>query len=240
MGLRSRLLHWLRAAYVKDKGINMGLSLITRAEYKAYAGISSTSSDATLDSLIPKVSELVKSICRRTFVDYVNDTKIEYSEGGGSTIELEETPVLSVSSVEYSIDYGKTYTSLEEYTNYVFSKKNNNLRPILLSTQPLEVYSSNPYGNTSYGYMPYGSTNDPKFPEAINGYRITYNAGYEILPMDLKLAVFDIITYYIRNDSAVHTSKTLSPNTMQIEYVSSTNLPAHIKRVLDLYTISYN
>ena len=240
MGLRSRLLHWLRAAYVKDKGINMGLSLITRAEYKAYAGISSTSSDATLDSLIPKISELVKSICRRTFVDYVNDTKIEYSEGGGSTIELEETPVLSVSSVEYSIDYGKTYTSLEEYTNYVFSKKNNNLRPILLSTQPLEVYSSNPYGNTSYGYMPYGSTNDPKFPEAINGYRITYNAGYETLPEDLKLAILDLITYYIRNDAAVHTSKNLSPNTMQIEYVSSTNLPASIKRVLDLYTISYN
>ena len=218
----------------------MGLPLVTRVEYKAYQGISSNTSDAVIDSLIPKVSELVKSICRRTFVDYVNDTKIEYSEGGGSTIELEEAPVLSVSSVEFSTDYGKTYTVLEEYTNYVFSIKSGNLRPILLSTQPLEVYSSNPYGNTSYGYMPYGTTNDPKFPEAINGYRITYNAGYETLPQDLKLAVLDLVAFYIKNDSAVHTHKLAQPNTMQVEYISSTNLPAHIKRVLDLYTISYN
>lgn len=218
----------------------MGLPLITRAEYKAYAGISSTSSDSIIDSLIPKVSELVKSICRRTFVDYVNEDKVEYSEGGGPTIELSETPVLAVTSVEYSTDYGQTYTTLEEYTNYVFSKKNNNIRPILLSNQPLEVYTSNPYGNTSYGYTPYGTRNDPKFPEAINGYRITYTAGYESIPEDLKLAIVDLLSYYIKNDSAVHSSKPVNNNTMQIEYVSSTNLPAHIKRILDLYTVSYD
>jgi hypothetical protein len=50
----------LRAANVKDKGINMGLPLVTRAEYKAYMGISSTSSDVAIDALIPKVSELVR------------------------------------------------------------------------------------------------------------------------------------------------------------------------------------
>jgi hypothetical protein len=109
----------LRAAYVKDKGINMGLPLVTRAEYKAYMGISSTSSDAAIDALIPKVSELVKTICRRTFIDYVDDAKIEYSEGGTDAIELSEYPVLSVSSVEYSTDFGATYTTLTEYTNYV-------------------------------------------------------------------------------------------------------------------------
>ena len=235
MGLRSRLLHWLRATNVKDKGINMGLSLITRAEYKAYNGISSTSSDALLDSLIPKVSELVKSICRRTFVDYVNDSKIEYSEGGAPTIELEETPVISIASVEYSIDYGKTYAVLEEYTNYVFSKKSNNLRPIPVSSQLLDAYIGYPNG-----YTPYGTNLDTIFPEAINGYRITYNAGYETLPADLKLAILDLVAYYVKNDSSVHTHKLAQPNTMQVEYITSTNLPAHIKRVLDLYTISYN
>ena len=208
----------------------MGLSLVTRAEYKAYQGISSTTSDTTIDSLITKVSELVKSICRRSFIDYVDEAKVEYSEGGSNTIELSETPVLLVSSLEYSSDYGATYNTLTEYTNYVLSKTQNNLRPILVASPPPEVI----------GYTPYGSRSNPIFPEAVNGYRITYNAGYETLPQDLKLAVLDLIAYYIKNDSAVHTHKLAQPNTMQVEYITSTNLPAHIKRILDLYTASYN
>lgn len=217
----------------------MGLSLITRAEYKAYAGISSTSSDAILDSLIPKVSELVKSICRRSFVDYVNDYKIEYSDGGTETLELKETPVLSIASVEVSTDYGNTYTPLTEYTDYVFAKTKNNIRPL-----PQSI-TLDPYGNSSYTLSAtwrtaVGGKSYPVFNELINGYRITYNAGYETLPEDLKLAIFDTITYYLRNDSAVHSSKSISPNTMQVEYIKSTNLPASIKRVLDLYTISYD
>jgi len=218
----------------------MGLSLVTKAEYKTYQGISSTTSDNALDILIPKISELVKSICRRSFVDYIDDFKVEYSDGGTNTIELAETPVISIISLEYSTDYGKTYTTLEEFTHYAWARNQNNLRPLLMSTRPLEVYSGSPYGNTNYGYMPYGTVANPIFPYTINGYRVTYNAGYETLPEDLKLATFDIIQYYMRNDSAIHSTKTISPNTMQIEYVSNTNFPAHIKRVLDLYTSSYN
>ena len=207
----------------------MGLPLVTRAEYKAYQGISSTTSDAAIDSLITKVSELVKSICGRTFIDYIDETKIEYSEGGGSSIELTETPIISISNVEYSKDYGKTYTSLVEYADFVLSRAENNLKPIVMLEPP----------TTLLGYTPY-SRQTPTFPYAINGYRITYNAGYEVLPEDLKLAVLDTIAYYIKNDSAVHTHKLAQPNTMQVEYITSTNLPAHIKRILDLYTQSYN
>jgi hypothetical protein len=213
----------------------MGLSLVTRAEYKAYAGISSTSSDATLDSLIPKVSELVKSICRRSFVDYVNDAKIDYTDGGTKTIELSEFPVIAVNSVEVSTDYGATYTTLTEFTDYVFAKSKNNIRPLPISSS-LDSASI----NSTVWRGSYANKSDLIFQELINGYRVTYNAGYETLPEDLKLAVFDLIAFYIRNDSAIHTSKSVSPNTMQIEYVSSTNLPAHIKRVLDLYTVSYD
>ncbi len=98
----------------------MGLSLITRAEYKSYADIKSDNSDSAIDFLIPKISEYVKTYCRRTFVDYVNDNKVETTAGGyGSKIFLKEYPVLGVSSVDYSEDYGQTYTSLVEYTDYV-------------------------------------------------------------------------------------------------------------------------
>jgi hypothetical protein len=188
----------------------MGLDLITRAEYKTYAGISSTNNDATLDVLIPKVSDLVKSICRRSFVDYVDDYKIEYFEGGTASYMPEEWPIISVYCVEISQDYGNTYTNLVEYTDYAVNKRDGSIRCI-----------------------------NKDFPVLINGYRVTYNAGYETIPPDLKLAVLDLVSYYLKNDSAVHTHKLAQPNTMQVEYITTTNLPAHIKRVLDLYTASY-
>lgn len=190
----------------------MGLSLVTRTEFKSYAGLTSPTQDAIIDALIPKVSALVKTLCRRTFIDYVNDSKTEYFDGGQNEFATEETPVLAVASLEYSSDYGNTYTSLVEYTDYVVSKVSGGIRAI-----------------SSAG-----------FPEAINGYKVTYTAGYETLPEDLKLAIFDLITYYMKNDSAIHSSKAPGTNSVQIEYVTNTNLPAHIKRVLDQYAANYN
>lgn len=190
----------------------MGLPLVTRAEYKAYAGITSTTQDAVIDSLIIKISSFVKSICRRTFVDYVNEPKVDYFEGPALSFIPTESPILTITSLENSTDYGNTYTELIEYTDWVLRKSDGSIKAIL-------------------------STG---FPELINGYKLTYTCGYEVLPDDLKLAVLDLISYYIRNDSAIHSNKAPGTNSVQIEYVTTTNLPAHIKRVLDLYTENYN
>lgn len=189
----------------------MGLPLVTKAEYKAYAGISSTNHDAIIELLIPKVSGLVKSICRRTFVDYVDEAKVQISNGGFEYMLLHEFPVLAVSSVEQSTDYGQTYTALVEYEDFALDRTDDTLRPIGLDA----------------------------FPKLINGYRVTYTAGYEVLPEELKLAVLDLITYYIRHDMAIQSNKAPGTNSVQIEYVTTTNLPAHIKRVLDLYAANY-
>jgi len=190
----------------------MGISLVTKAEYKAYAGLTSANEDKRIDILIPKVSEMVKSLCRRSFVDYVNDVKEEYFEGGYPMLMPSETPLIAVTSLEYSADYGATYTALVEFTDFAVLKRNG------------VVQSLSPLG----------------FPETPNGYKLTYTAGYETLPEDLKLAIFDLISYYIRNDSAIHSNKAPGTNTVQIEYVTTTALPAHIKRVFDLYTTDYS
>jgi hypothetical protein len=79
-----------------------------------------------------------------------------------------------------------------------------------------------------------------QFTWSVNGYKVVYTAGYETLPEDLKLAVLDLVTYYLKNDAAIHSAKAPGTNSVQIEYISTTNLPAHIKRVLDLYTMNYN
>lgn len=191
----------------------MATNLVTRAEYKTYVGISSTTSDAEIDLLITNISALTKSYCRQTFVDYVDDVKTETFSGGNfDTYYLKEHPIIAVTSVEYSTDYGATYTALTEYTDWVYDSSKTAIRAL-------------------------GFTG---FAEAINGYRVSYNCGYETVPVDLKMAVMDLITYYRKNDSAVHTHKSANPNTMQVEYIASSNFPAHIKRVLDLYSADYS
>lgn len=192
----------------------MALDLITLAEYKTYVGISSTNQDATVKQLIPQVSALVKNICRRTFLDYVNDFKIETFRGAAhaNRMQLTETPIMQVNTVEFSEDFGKTYTTLTEYDHYV----------VVPEDDAVELIASQ--------YIDYFKT---------NAFRITYNAGYDAIPGDLKLAVADLIQYYVRNDSAIHSQKAVGANTVQIEYITTTNLPAHIKRVLDQYTAFY-
>ena len=191
----------------------MANNLITLTEFKSYIGISSTNQDSIINTLIPQVSALVKNICRRTFLDYATDFKTEVSKGSPSNrILLHETPLLQVSTVEFSEDYGQNYTTLIEYTDYVVDTESDSIE--IISTP----------------YVDYIKT---------NAFRITYNAGYEEVPADLKLAVADLVNYYIRNDAAVHSQKAIGANNIQIEYITTTNLPAHIKRVLDQYTAFY-
>lgn len=191
----------------------MANNLITLAEYKAYMGINSTNQDAAVTAIIPQVSQLVKNICRRTFLDYVDDYKVDlFRTSVNNRLMLKETPVLTAASVEFSDDYGSTYTTLTEFTDYVLDVDGD---AIELISSPYVTYSK------------------------INAFKVTYSAGYEELPVDLKLAVADLVLYYNRNDAAIHTQKPVGSNSVVIEYITKTTLPAHIRRVLDLHTAYY-
>jgi hypothetical protein len=114
--------------------------------------------------------------------------------------------------VEFSDDFGKTYRTLTEFVDYAVDQE----------ADAVELISA-PY----VGY------------NKLNAFKVTYNAGYEEVPSDLKLALADLITYYLRNDSAIHSNKAIGTNSVQIEYVTNTGLPAHIRRVLDQHTAFY-
>lgn len=189
----------------------MALNLITRQEYKTYAGIKSTNYDSEIDALIPRVSEFIKNYCRRSFVDFMDDTaKVETFDGGVKELILKETPVVSITSVELSQDYGQTWSVLTKYTDWI---------------------------NRGDSIVSLSNTG---FPTRLVGYRVTYKAGYEDVPQDLALAVMDLITYYRKNDGAVHNQKTPGGGgSVQVEYINTTTLPAHIRRVLDLYVADY-
>jgi len=186
------------------------MDLITKAEYKAYANITSINKDTEIDALIPRVSAFIKTYCRRSFVDYVTTPKTEHFNGSVEYFTLKEYPLIEVEEVAVSTDMGMTYTPLVEFADYVVDLSNENIHSVA-------------------GF----------FPLAINGYSITYKAGYTSVPEDLKLAVIDLITYYLRNDASIHSNKIPGTNAVQVEYITTTNLPAHIRRILDLYMADY-
>ena len=190
----------------------MGASLVTLAEVKAYAGITSTTQDTIITQLIPQVSQYVKTYCNRTFVDYVNDAKIEYTSGGFPFILLKETPTITIESIEYTTDYGVAYTTLVSGTDYILDLENDRIQCI----------------------------NGTEFTKYINGYKVTYYAGYEALPVDLKLAVLDIVIYYLKSDMAVKSNASIGRSTTAVEYITTSKLPSHISRVLDLYIQEIN
>lgn len=200
------------SSYKRQEGIFMGKNLITKAEYKTYAGISSTNQDSEIDLLIPKISELIKTYCRRTFIDYYDEPLVEKTSGGFEKLLLKEAPIVQVLSVEKSTDYGKTYSALTEFSDWVLDTEDNSV--VSLSLQGFE--------------------------KLINGYQVSYFAGYETVPEDLKLAALDLVTYYRKNDGSVHNNKSPGAGgSVQLEYIMNTNFPAHIKRVLDQYVADY-
>lgn len=190
----------------------MATNLITLAEYKAYEGITGTGQDGEINTIIPKVSQLVKNVCRRTFVDWTDDQKVEVYNGG-SVILLQEAPLIQIMNLEKSENYGQTYTTLVEFTDWVFDHENQQILPLDTSGE---------------------------FKKLVNGYRVSYTAGYETIPEDLKLAVLDLVTYYMKNQGAVQSQVAVTTTNAQVQYISESNLPGHIKRVLDLYVMNYN
>lgn len=185
----------------------MAAEFFTLAEYKTYANLTSPNQDTAIKNLIPKVTQLAKTYCRRTFNDYVDDAKVEVQNGGLPYLLMSEYPLISVASVEYSADFGKTYTPLVEYTDYAVDQEAGTVQVL---------------GQSAW-------------PRSVNGYKVSYTAGFETLPEDFKLACMDLLTYYLKNDMAVKSQRDAGSNTVQIEYITKNTLPSHIARVFDLY-----
>ena len=145
--------------------------LITLREYKDMEGIQNPKDDYNLSQLISSVSQLVKTYCGNTFIDYYSTDKTDTFSIDWDThlVQLTESPVVSVSAVETRDSVTSSYQAVTS-TNYYLDYNTDTV---------LYVTGSN-YKNW------------PKGPGAV---KITYRAGYSSLPGDLKLAVIDLITF---------------------------------------------
>ena len=154
-----------------------GTDLITLEDYKILGDITSAQHDAKLEELIDSVSQLVKTYCGVSFLDYYAANKTEYITKSYNThiLELSESPVVEIVTVKERSSPTASYTAITENTDYVLDA----------TTDSLLRVSGSSYKNWEAG------------PNAVE---VVYKAGYSALPQDLRLAVVDLITYYHKNE----------------------------------------
>ena len=190
--------------------------LVTLVQYKEAEGISSSKDDLRFNSIVPSVSELVKTYCGNSFVDFYSSNKTEIFTIDWDTyvVQLTESPVNSIVSVQERSTYGGSYSTLTTGDSEYY------LEPTTDSI--LRTNVSGRYQN---------------WPKGVGSVKVVYTGGYSEVPADLKLAIFDLITYYFKDEHKQRQS--IAGATLQNQGSSSQNMnvgfPDHIKRVLDLY-----
>jgi hypothetical protein len=193
--------------------------LITVQEYKNAEGIVNAKDDPRLDIIVPQVSDLAKKYCGTSFVDYYSSDKTEtfsVNDNFTSTIIVSESPLVSVTSVKERSTYEASYETLStsDYEYYVDTAADAIVRTTKSGTKK-------------------------SFPRGMGSVQIAYRAGYSTAPKDLKLALFDLVTYYLKDEHKER--RTIAGATLQNQGTSgvrdNTDFPDHIKRVLDLYRV---
>ena len=191
-------------------------NLVTLNEYKEAEGIANPKEDLRLQTLIPSISQLVKTYCGNSIIDFYSSNKVEDFDIYWETfaVQLTESPIVDVVSVQERGSYDEAYTTLTTGAHEYY-----------LDTRTDSIIRTNNSG---------GRLN---WKQGVGAVKVTYKAGYASTPEDLKLAVFDLITYYLRDEHKER--RTLGgasiqnqPSTSQRNNVA---FPDHIKRVLDLY-----
>ena len=191
-------------------------NLITLQDYKTAEGITQPKDDSRLNVLIPSVSQLVKTYCGNSFVDFYSSNKTETFTIDWAThiVQLTESPVYSIVSVKERTSYSSSYDTLTTgaYEYYLDTSTDSILRTL----------SSGRYRN---------------WPQGVDSVEVVYRAGYSAVPADLKLAVLDLVTYYLKDEHKQR--QTIAGASLQNQGSTSQNnnvsFPDHIKRVLDLY-----
>ena len=190
--------------------------LVTISDYKDAEGITGPKEDLRISRIIPSVSELVKTYCGNSFIDFFSNNKVEEFDIYWDTfaVQLTESPVNAIVSVQERSGYDQSYATLTTgaYEFYLDKRTDSVIRTNESGTRL----------NWKHG---------------VGAVKVTYTAGYSETPADLKLAVFDLVTYYLKDEHKER--RTLGGASIQNQ--SSTTqrdnvaFPDHIKRVLDLY-----
>ena len=193
--------------------------LVTIHEYKDAEGLRGEKDDDRLNVIIPQVSDLVKKYCGVSFIDYFSSDKTEtftINDNFTTTIIMSESPLVTVTSVKERANYSDAYTTLttNSYEYYV-------------DTDSDSITRTDTHGNPV------------NWQKGLGAVQVSYKAGFAATPSDLKLAIFDLVNYYMKDEHKER--RTLGGATQQNQGTSgirdNSDFPDHIRRVLDLYRV---
>ena len=198
--------------------------LITLQQYKDFAGLTGVTMDARINVIIDSVSELVKNYCGTSFVDDYSSAKTEYfdiHDGQTTRVMLDEGPINTVTSVSERESQADAYVTL---------------------------ITENSDSSGKYEYIVDSMTDsiirtnenvDKAFPKGRKAVKVVYTAGYSACPEDLKLALFDLVKYYLKDErkERMQIAGAMIENPTSTSIRNNAGFPDHIKRVLDMYKV---
>jgi hypothetical protein len=199
-------------------------NLVTLQQYKDFAGLQGVQSDARLNTLIPQVSQIVKTYCGTAIVDYYSTNKTEYftiTDKITSRIMLDESPIVAVVSVKERDDQASSYVTLITENSDSSGKYE-----YIVDDMTDSIIRTN-------------STGAKYFPVGHKAVEVIYKAGYSATPDDLKLAIFDLIKYYMKDErkARMQIAGAMVENQSTSGIAGNIGFPDHIKRILDFYKI---
>ena len=198
--------------------------LVTLQQYKDFNGLESVKNDARINHIIDQVSQLVKSYCSSTIIDYAATNKTEFftvKDDLVDTIILEESPIIDVVSVEERTGQADAYVTL-----ITENSNNSGKYEYVVNDDSDSITRTSDSGTKSW----------PKGPKSV---KVVYKAGYVSTPDDLKLAVFDLIKYYLKDErkERMTIAGATVENAVSSSLAGNIGFPDHIKRILDMYKI---
>ena len=199
-------------------------NLINLQQYKDFAGIKGLNEDAKINVIIPAISQAVKSYCGTSFIDHYSSDKTEFfdiKDKLTNIVMVDESPLVSVSLVQ------ERQSQSDSYVTLITENSDSSGKYEYIVDTDLDIVRRTT------------ATGDKAFPMGPTAVKVVYRSGYSSTPEDLKLACFDLVKYYLKDER----KERLSIAGASIQNPVSTTLrenigfPDHIKRILDFYKV---
>ena len=199
-------------------------NLITLQQYKDFSGIKGVNEDAKINVIVPAISQAVKTYCGTSFVDFYSSDKTEFfdiKDKFTTAVMVDESPLVSVSQVQ------ERQSQSDSYVTLITENSDSSGKYEYIVDTGLDLVRR----TTARG--------DKTFPMGPKAVKVVYRSGYASTPDDLKLACFDLVKYYLKDErkSGLTISGAQIRNEVSTTLRENIGFPDHIKRILDFYKV---
>ena len=203
---------------------NIMANLVTLQQYKDFAGIKGVGEDAKINVILPAISQAVKTYCGTSFIDFYSTDKTEFFDildDSTTAVLVDESPLVSVTQVQERENQSSSYVTL------ITENSNGSGKYEYIVDTALDMVRRTT------------ATSDKAFPKGRKAVKVVYRSGYASTPSDLKLACFDLIKYYLKDErkSGMTISGAQIRNEVSTSLRENIGFPDHIKRILDFYKV---